>query len=153
MFGLVLNVAAGIGAFALGFIDDWLGGKRTIQISLVGLILAVAIAVLTERRTLFWAAGLLIGFCSGPNQAASRSRMGRFVPAGRRNEFYGLFAFSGKATAFAGPFLLGELTRVFASQRIGMVVALVFLVLGFMLVWRVDEARGMKRAFATPAAG
>ena len=153
VFGLVLNVAAGIGAFTLGFVDDWLGGKRTIQISLVGLTLAVAIAVLTERRALFWAAGLLIGLCSGPNQAASRSLMGRFVPADRRNEFYGLFAFSGKATAFAGPFLLGELTRVFASQRVGMVVVLVFLVVGFALMWWVGEARGTKRASPTPAAG
>ena len=102
VFGLVLNVAAGAGAFALGFVDDWLGGRRTIQISLVGFILAASTAILTGRRTLFWAAGILIGLCGGPNQAASRSLMGRFVPPDKKNEFYGLFAFSGKATAFHG---------------------------------------------------
>ena len=58
------------------------------------------LAVLTHDRTLFWAAGLLIGLFSGPNQAASRSLMGRFVPPNKENEFYGLFAFSGKATAY-----------------------------------------------------
>ena len=144
-FGLVLNVAAGFGAFALGFVDDWLGGKRTIQISLLGFIAAALTALLTGRRALFWAAGLLIGLCGGPNQAASRSLMGRFVPEEKKNEFYGLFAFSGKATAFMGPFLLGELTRLFASQRAGMAVVLVFFVIGLALIGRVDEERGRQR--------
>lgn len=145
-FGLVLNVAAGAGAFGLGFVDDWLGGKRTIQISLLGFIAAAVTALLTRRRALFWAAGLLIGLCGGPNQAASRSLMGRFVPEDKRNEFYGLFAFSGKATAFMGPFLLGELTRLFASQRAGMAVVLVFFVTGLAVVHRVDEERGKRAA-------
>ncbi len=144
-FGLVLNVAAGFGAFALGFVDDWLGGKRTIQISLLGFIVAALTALLTGRRALFWVAGLLIGLCGGPNQAASRSLMGRFVPEEKKNEFYGLFAFSGKATAFLGPFLLGELTRLFASQRAGMAVVLVFFVIGLALIGRVDEERGKQR--------
>ncbi len=146
VFGLVLNVAAGIGAFALGFVDDWLGGRRTIQMSLVGFIVAVSTALLARSRALFWAAGILIGLCGGPNQAASRSLMGRFVPPGKRNEFYGLFAFSGKATAFLGPFLLGELTRLFASQRAGVAVVVVFFAVGLALVQRVDETRGKERA-------
>ncbi len=144
-FGLVLNVAAGLGAFALGFVDDWLGGKRAIRISLLGFIAATVTVLLARRRLLFWAAGLLIGLCGGPNQAASRSLMGRFVPADKKNEFYGLFAFSGKATAFMGPFLLGELTRLFGSQRAGMAVVLVFFVIGLALLHRVDEERGKQR--------
>ena len=145
VFGLVLNVAAGLGALAMGFVDDWLGGKRAIQISLLGFITATVTALLTGRRPLFWAAGLLIGLCGGPNQAASRSLLGRFVPVDKRNEFYGLFAFSGKATAFMGPFLLGELTRLFGSQRAGMAVVLVFFVIGLALLHRVDEERGKQR--------
>ena len=142
VFGLVLNVAAGAGAFAFGFVDDWLGGKRTIQISLLGFIAAALTALLTQSRMLFWAAGLLIGLCGGPNQAASRSLMGRFVPPQKKNEFYGLFAFSGKATAFMGPFILGELTRLFGSQRAGMAVVVLFFLIGLALVHRVDEERG-----------
>ncbi len=149
VFGLVLNVAAGLGALAMGFVDDWLGGKRAIQISLLGFIAATVTALFAGRRQLFWAAGLLIGLCGGPNQAASRSLMGRFVPADKKNEFYGLFAFSGKATAFMGPFLLGELTRVFGSQRAGMTVVLVFFVIGLALLHRVDEERGKQRERAT----
>ena len=45
VFAIVLNVVAGVGAFIFGFVDDWIGGKKTILISLVFLILATVIAV------------------------------------------------------------------------------------------------------------
>ena len=98
IFAIVLNVAAGLGAFLMGFLDDYIGGKQTIQISNYGLILACIIAVVAPNRdlfnialpiigdtiisgkTLFWLSGILIGIFSGPNQASSRSLMARFVP-------------------------------------------------------------------------
>ena len=152
-FGIVLNVAAGIGAFALGFLDDYLGSKRTIQISLWGLILAATAAVLTHERWVFWMAATLVGICAGPNQAASRSLLGRFVPPSKENEFYGLFAFSGKATAFLGPLLLGELTRIFSTQRVGMAVVLIFFAVGLSLLVSVDEKAGILMAGRDPVDG
>ena len=107
IFGIVLNVTAGLGAFCLGFLDDLLGGKKTLQISVIGLIVATIVAVWAPTRAWFWVAGILLGIFAGPNQSASRSLMGRFVPPDKENEFFGFFAFSGKFTAFLGPFLLG----------------------------------------------
>jgi UMF1 family MFS transporter len=146
LFGIVLNVTAGIGAFALGFLDDILGGKRTIQISLIGLFAAGVLAVLAPSKALFWVAGILVGIFSGPNQAASRSLLGRFVPPDKENEFFGFFAFSGKATAFMGPFLLGVLTTAFGTQRAGIAVVLAFFVIGGILLTKVDEAEGIVMA-------
>ena len=146
LFGIALNAAAGIGAFGLGFLDDYLGGKRTIQLSLYGLILAAVTAIVTQERWLFWLAAILVGICSGPNQAASRSLLGRFIPPSKENEFFGLFAFSGKATAFLGPLLLGELTRIFQTQRAGMVVVLLFFASGLALLRTVDEKAGILMA-------
>ena len=146
VFGIVLNVAAGAGAFAMGFVDDRLGGKRTIAISLWGLILAAALAVLAPSKALFWVAGILVGIFAGPNQSASRSLLGRLVPPDKENEFYGFFAFSGKATAFAGPFLLGVLTQLFGSQRAGVSVVVVLLAAGYLLLRGVDEEAGIAAA-------
>ena len=36
-FGVALNVAAGLGAVAFGFLDDRIGGKKTIMVTLVAL--------------------------------------------------------------------------------------------------------------------
>jgi MFS transporter, UMF1 family len=143
IFGIVLNITAGVGAFVCGFLDDALGGKRTIQLSLVGLIVATLLAILAPSRTWFWVAGIVIGIFSGPNQSASRSLMGRFVPANKENEFFGFFAFSGKATGFLGPFLLGRLTEAFDSQRIGVSIVLVLFVAGALVLIRVDEKEGI----------
>ncbi|MGH7608049.1 MAG: MFS transporter, partial [Gemmatimonadales bacterium] len=98
-FGIGINVAAGAGALAFGFVDDRIGGKRTVLLSCVALSGATALAVWAPSRAWFWVAGLLIGVFAGPNQAASRSLMARFAPPGRENEFFGFFAFSGRLTA------------------------------------------------------
>ena len=146
IFGIVLNVTAGLGAFLLGFLDDIIGGKNTIQLSNVGLIIACLLAVFTTSKTIFWIAGILIGICSGPNQASSRSLMARFVPEEKTNEFFGFFAFSGKATAFVGPMLLGFLTQAFGSQRFGVAVVAILIFAGAWVLHGLDEEEGMKAA-------
>ena len=145
LFGIALNVAAGLGAFVFGFVDDKIGGKLTILISLVLLSLATLIAVLApaDMPGALWAAGILIGLAAGPNQSASRSLLGRMVPDDKETEFYGFFAFSGKLTAFMGPLLLAVLTDAFGSQRIGIAVVLLFFLVGGLLLLRVDEKAGV----------
>jgi UMF1 family MFS transporter len=143
VFGIVLNITAGLGAFAMGFFDDYLGGKKTIAVSLVALTVAGVIAVLAPSKTLFWVAGIIVGLFSGPNQAASRSLLGRFVPPDKENEFFGFFAFSGKATAFLGPFLLGILTNAFGSQRAGVSIVILFFVVGGLFLSFVNEKAGI----------
>ena len=93
---------------------------------------------------MFWIAGVLIGIFSGPNQASSRSLMARFVPKDKVNEFFGFFAFSGKATSFLGPFLLGYFTQIFGSQRYGVGVVLIFLLIGALILQKVDEESVIK---------
>lgn len=139
IFGIILNITAGLGAFIFGFYDDKLGGKITVQISNIGLIFAVVLAVIAPGKTLFWIAGILVGIFSGPNQSASRSLMARFVPDDKKNEFYGFFAFSGKATTFAGPLLFGLFTNLYASQRMGISVIILFFLAGIAILSIVNE--------------
>ena len=146
IFGIVLNVAAGLGALAMGHLDDAIGGKRTIMVSLVGLTAATVLAVLATTKPWLWVAGIVIGIFSGPNQSASRSLMARFVPPESENEFFGFFAFSGKFTAFVGPFLLGLLTQWTGSQRWGVSVVLVMFVIGLLIMIPLDEEEGIARA-------
>ena len=144
LFGIVLNVAAGLGAFGFGFLDDKLGGRTVLFISLALLTVAAVLAVSTESRAVFWASGILVGIAIGPNQSASRSLLGRFVPDDKETEFFGFFAFSGKATAFIGPLMLGLLTDWSGSQRVGISVVIVLFAVGAALLTRVDEAEGVR---------
>jgi len=144
IFGIVLNLMAGLGAFALGFLDDRIGGRKVILISLALLTVAAIMAVLATDKTVFWISGILVGLAIGPNQASSRSLLGRFVPDDKEAEFYGFFAFSGKATAFIGPFMLGVLTAAFNTQRAGVSIVIVLFVIGAVILWKVDEAEGIR---------
>jgi UMF1 family MFS transporter len=74
-------------------------------------------------------------------QAASRTMIGRLAPHGMTGEFYGLFALSGRATAWMAPTAIGIITTVTQSNRLGVACVLIFLVLGFALLWQVREER------------
>lgn len=139
LFGIALNVTAGAGAVAFGWIDDWIGARRAIQLALIGLIVFGVAALLAPDKTWFWVIGMALGTFMGPTQAASRSFMARLAPEDQRAEMFGLFALSGKATNFAGPLLLGWATLAFDSQRAGMATIVVFLVVGFALLLTVRE--------------
>ena len=88
----------------------------------------------------------MVGIFSGPNQSASRSLMGRFIPAGKENEFFGFYAFSGKMTAFFGPLLLGILTDTFHSQRAGVSIVILLFIIGSILLKTVNEKEGILQA-------
>ena len=134
LFGIAINVTAGIGAACFAWLDDNIGPKRTILIALGGLIGFGGALLLASGKVWFWALALPLGLFVGPAQAASRSFMARLAPPHMRAEMFGLFAFSGKATAFLGPLFLAWATLAFDSQRAGMATIIVFLAVGFVLL-------------------
>lgn len=138
-FAIAMNVSAGLGAAAFGWIDDWMGPKKTVMIALAGLIVLGSGLLLVESKDLFWILGVGLGLFVGPAQAASRSMMARLAPPEIATEMFGLYAFSGKATAFLGPALLGAVTLAFDSQRAGMATVVVFFGVGAALLARVPD--------------
>ena len=139
--GIALNIAAGLGSFLFGYIEDKIGVKKVINITLLVLILATLIAICAPEtnypKELFWLAGVLIGLMVGPNQSCSRSLMAQLTPKEKNNEFFGFFALTGKATSFTGPLLFGIVTSIYNQQMALWVVVALFL-LGFLLFSRIQ---------------
>ena len=146
MFGILLNVTAGIGAFAFGYLDDRFGAKRVIVASLIGL-LVLGVPGLTApywlpdaaATTAFIAFGAALGIFVGPVQAAGRSFMARIAPASQRTEYFGFLALSGKATTFLGPFAVATVTIMTNNMDIGMMPILVFWLVGLLLMFGVRD--------------
>jgi MFS transporter, UMF1 family len=138
-FGIAMNIAAGLGAIGFAWLDDYKGAKLTVLISLVIMIICGSTMLLVHSKLLFWIFGMGLSLCVGPVQAASRSLMVRLSPKHLVTELFGLYAFSGKATAFLGPWILGTVTLAFNSQRIGMSIVMVFLLIGGLILTRVKE--------------
>ncbi len=152
VLGLVLNFAAAVGAFALGFVNDWIGGKRTIAITLVVLSAAAVLGAGAETRTGFWIAATVIGLMVGPNQSASRSLLGVLTPQEKHGEFFGFFAFSGKLASVAGPFTFGAIVQATESHRLAMLSIVAFFVVGLGLLLLVDEKGGVAAVRAAESA-
>lgn len=146
LMGIIINLAAGIGAWGFGYVDDWIGGKATIVISLLVLAVGTVVGSTTTTATGFWIAAVLIGLMVGPNQSASRSLLGRFVPDSKQAEFFGFFAFSGKLSSVAGPFVYGNLLLLTDSHRIAMGSILAFFLVGLAILLTVDEEEGIAAA-------
>jgi MFS transporter, UMF1 family len=109
VFGAVANVVAGLATMAFGLLDDRIGPKRVILVSLASLVvLGMLIFVLSDGgAAVFWTVGLLMTVFVGPAQAASRSFLARLIPQGRSGEIFGLYATTGRAVSFLAPLAFG----------------------------------------------
>jgi MFS transporter, UMF1 family len=143
---VTLNVVAAVSAYTFGRVADWIGQKRTILITLVIWIVAVTIAYLAQDKTTFWVGATLVGIGMGSSQSVTRSLLALFTPQQNASEFFGFLGIAGKALAFLGPILFGEITNRTGSQRPAIFAIAAFFVVGIILVWFVDEAKGKESA-------
>ena len=136
ILGIVLNVFAALGSFVFGLIEDRIGVRKVINLSLIILVISTFIAFISPwtlyPKIFFWISGVLLGTMVGPNQSCSRSYMAQIIPEDKKNEFFGFYAFTGKATSFLGPLMFGFLTKIY-SQQIGLLSVLVFFIIGLII--------------------
>ena len=137
IFGIAMNLTAGLGAVAFAWLDDKIGPKGVIIISVAGMSVLGGALLVVKSQSLFWFFGLPLGLFVGPAQSASRSLMAHIAPKSMRTEFFGLYALSGKATAFLGPAFLAWATVAFGSQRAGMATVIVFFLIGMAFMIKV----------------
>ncbi|HYC02895.1 MAG TPA: MFS transporter [Azospirillaceae bacterium] len=156
-FAILLNVTAGLGAAGFAWVDDRLGARFTIQVSLIGLMITGLCMLAVGTPWWDWAPdpglpldftapqqwllvfGMGLGIFFGPAQAAGRSLMARLAPPGLETEMFGLYALSGRVAGLIGPFAYGAATVAFDSQRAGMATVLVLFAAGFALLLTVRE--------------
>ena len=142
IFGVAANVVAALGALGMGAVEDRIGPKRVIMISLVGLIISATVLLFASGTTMFWIFGLLLCLWVGPAQASSRSFLARVAPPGREGEMFGLYATTGRAASFLAPGLFALFSGLF-SDRVGILGIALVLLAGAVALTRV----------APPAAG
>ncbi len=141
VFGIAMNVTAGLGAAGFALVEDRVGSRRMVLLALAAMVVLGVPLLLTESETWFWVLALSLGLFFGPAQAASRAFMARLAPPGELAAHFGLFALSGRVTGFVGPAVLATVTAATASQRWGMATVVVFLAIGALILATVRERR------------
>ena len=152
MLFFVVNIAAALGAFLFGYLEDRIGHRRALGLTLVGWIAVVALAVMADSDTVFWAAAMLAGLCMGSSQSAGRALAGALAPSHRLGEFYGLWAFATRSAAIVGPLTYGIISwATEGNHRGALLFTGCFFVAALALLAYVDIARGVCRARADDA--
>ena len=153
VFGTVSLVFGAVFSWLGGFADRRFGPAKVIIFCIALLAFACAVILSTSREVVFFipvaanspladrvflACGCLIGAGGGILQAASRTMMVIQANPRRMTEAFGLYALSGKATAFLAPMLVAIATGVFDDQRIGAMPLILLFLAGILLMYMVD---------------
>ena len=145
----LVNIASALGAFAFGYLQDRLGHRRALALTLVGWIGMTLLAALGTTRPVFWAAATLAGLCMGSSQSAGRAIIGVLAPARRIGEFFGLWTFATRLAAVIGPLSYGLVTWMTGgAHRTAILFTGIFFVVGLAFLYGLDLARGEAAARA-----
>ncbi|MFM8885493.1 MAG: MFS transporter, partial [Chthoniobacterales bacterium] len=122
-----------VGAFACGSLQDKVGSRATLSVSLL-LWCAVALgAYFSAGKTAFFIVGNLAGLAIGSSQAASRAVVTLLSPRDRAAEFFGFWGVFGKFAAIVGPLAMGALADMFGLRE-SILVTLVFFLAGLAVL-------------------
>jgi len=149
IFGILATITGATFAWLGGKADSRLGPKPVIVFNVVVLAL-ISLAIVFVSRTsvfgvpvdassslpdiTFYVLGGLIGAAGGAMQSASRTMMVRQGETEKMTEGFGLYALSGKATAFLAPLSIGIVTGISGSQQVGILPIFVLFMLGLLLL-------------------
>lgn len=150
-FGVIAVISGAVFAYLGGRADRRFGPKPVIFASVLVLIAASSGIVSISRDAVFlisvaegssfpdyafYFCGACVGAAGGTLQSASRTMLVRQANPDRMTEAFGLYAMAGKATAFLAPALIGLVTAISDSQRVGVTPILGLFLLGLLLlIW------------------
>ncbi len=151
------------GAYVGGLLDDRLGSKRALMISIwtSSIVLLTLVSVQPDTILYVWEVGSesvwsfpyfsslpeIFYFCTNQvfamffvtGLSTSRTLMAKLSPPELATQFFGLFALSATVTAFLAPLLVATATDLFDSQRIGFGSLAALMFIGAVLLIKVRE--------------
>ena len=148
-FGIIAAVSAALFSWLGGFLDRRIGPKPVIVV-MVCILTVVCFVIVNTSLThvfgvavpegsnlpdmVFYTCGVFIGGMGGILQSASRSMMVRHTRPEKATEGFGLYALSGRATAFLAPALIGVVTAISGDARIGISPLVGLFIVGLVLL-------------------
>ena len=135
MVAIIANISGAIGCYLFGARAR--NDKNTIITTLLILSFIVILISMNKNPNAYIVLVVAGTFFAGPLQSSSRVVMANLIPNETQGLGFGLFTFSGKATAFIGPVCAAALTFLI-SQRAGFAFSIVLLILGAFLMLKVS---------------
>ncbi|HOE84381.1 MAG TPA: MFS transporter [Sphaerochaeta sp.] len=124
------------------------GVRRALQVAIGAYTFIAILGFFMNKPLHFYLLAVAIGLFQGGIQALSRSYYTRLIPKGRSAEFFGFFNMLGKFASILGPLLMGLVSLVTGSTRLGIVSLIILFSGGFFMLSKVDETKGAEEMAA-----
>jgi UMF1 family MFS transporter len=132
-------------ALLTGWLSTRIGVRRMLLICLGAYIVITVFAFFMNEIWHFFALAAAVGLFQGGIQALSRSYFSRLIPPERSAEFFGFYNMLGKFATIIGPTLMGVVTLVTKSNRLGILSIIILFVAGGAIFLKItpgkDEGR------------
>lgn len=138
---VLVQTTAFIGSFMVARQLDNKGPKVVLIVTLIMWSFITLSCVWVKSKTYFWILAILSGLGLGSAQAASRTMFLGYVPSSKEGQYFGIYAMVGKSSAIVGPFLFGQVSYLFGSQRPAAAVIFLMFVLGLFLLLPVRQGQ------------
>lgn len=139
IFGIAASAVAGVGAAIGGYLDDSLGPKKIIIISLVCILITSVPLLLWQSTAVFWVCALILCLFVGPAQSASRTFLARIAEPGTEGELFGLYSTTGRAASFLAPAFFGLFISIFGKEIWGVLGIMLVIVVGLVLLLPIES--------------
>jgi UMF1 family MFS transporter len=167
ILGIILNILSGPSSIYGGYLNDLIGSKNVINLSLWGLLVSGILGLSIDKDTIFYFFSVSeyssdverftfrifnsvsqityicvvigISIFYGPAQTASRALMLKLAPQDKMTEFFGLYALAGKSTAWLVPGLMSLILAFTGSLQYAMISIVLFNLIGIVGMYFVDE--------------
>ncbi len=133
-------------ALVFGYLGQRWGAKPVL---LFAISVYLVITVLGSRMSSseeFYILAVSIGLVQGGVQSLSRSFYARIIPKSKSAEFFGFYNMLGKFAAVLGPVLMGGVAVLAGDTRIAILSVAVLFIIGGVLLYFVDEKKGIQMA-------
>jgi len=149
---LMVQFVAFGGALLFGRAAQTYGARRVVLCGLVLWMVIVTVGYFMPENeiALFLTLAAGIGLVLGGTQALSRSFFSLLIPRGREAEYFSLYQAGERGTSWLGTLIFGLMHQLTDSYRPAIFALIVFFVIGFVLLLRVDPTRGIREAGNTP---
>ncbi len=121
-----------------------IGVKKALLVAIVGYSGIAVFGFFMVKTWHFYMLAIAVGLFQGGIQALSRSFYTRLIPEQQSAEFFGFFNLLGKFAAVIGPVLMGGVTLLTGSNRLGILSIVILFIGGGLLLAKVDEQEGQR---------
>jgi len=122
-----------------GYLGQHMGNRVGIYIGLISYIFVTIWAYFITQAWEFYALAVAVGLVQGGVQSLSRSYYISLIPADRQGEFFGFYNMMGKSAAILGPLMVGAVSVLTQSHRIGLLSVIILFVIGGLLFYLVNS--------------